>query len=789
MTRITMAAMLVLLGLSPAVLTAGLPVRTTIATAEEFDKGELTNVSLSSEGNLRLSPAIAFVDLPVDASKAKTDGGAQEMFAWCTRATRSGSLLVGTGNGGLVLRRASGGAGPLTVMARTGELIVTSLTEDDQGNVYAGTIPNGKIFKIAPSGRTEVHAQVPAPYVWAVGMLPGGDLVAATGPEGALYVIGPDCQPKQRLKTAERNLMSLLVASADCIYVGTEPSGLVLRVDSAGKATTLFDAPQAEIRALALDSRGKLYVAATTAQKTTPPGGPGGPPPASPIGPGPVLLIGKTTAPSPAPPGKQAPSPAPAGGAGLPAAAGEAKAEGPPAVPEKRKEPGPLIEGGPPDAGRDDAKAASRSTAPTKFGRKGVDANQAVYSITPEGAVTQVLSASQSVLLCLAIDDRDRVHDGTGNEGTLFMIDGVHVTKLAKLEVGQVLTLAALPGKGMAFGTGNPARVGIMGPDAAQQGFWVSEPRDFTSLCHWGSVGYTWDGAPAGAVKLSTRSGNSARPDETWFAWAPATSRGDGLLVGSPAARYMQLRVDLSAGDRSTSPRVSEVWLVSRQVNLPPEIEKFEVGLPVVDPISDPRDVESREGQKEKKKKKREPPALRHLKWEASDPNEDRLSFSLAIRGEGESAWRVLSEREIMSTSMDWDTQDFPDGRYRLRLVASDRGSNPSEVALAAERVSEPFLLDATPPRVELTEVVAGTGVLDVSGLATDGPGSVVNVEYAVDDADYRMLQVTDGIADSPREEFRLRLTGLATGEHTLSIRAHDELGNVGSARRTVTIR
>ena len=61
---------------------------------------------------------------------------------------------------------------------------------------------------------------------------------------------------------------------------------------------------------------------------------------------------------------------------------------------------------------------------------------------------------------------------------------------------------------------------------------------------------------PAGtSVAYETRTGESALPDGSWSAWAPAV----GGAVTSPPGRYAQFRADLASGDPMTSPVIDGI--------------------------------------------------------------------------------------------------------------------------------------------------------------------------------------------------------------------------------------
>jgi outer membrane protein assembly factor BamB len=89
---------------------------------------------------------------------------------------------------------------------------------------------------------------------------PDGNVYAATGPNGQLFVITPDGKHEVVLDSHENNLLSLIGDGRDTLYVGTDPHGLVYRVNRKTKDVfVMHDAAESEISALVLASDGTLY--------------------------------------------------------------------------------------------------------------------------------------------------------------------------------------------------------------------------------------------------------------------------------------------------------------------------------------------------------------------------------------------------------------------------------------------------------------------------------------------------------------------------------------------------
>ena len=61
--------------------------------------------------------------------------------------------------------------------------------------------------------------------------------------------------------------------------------------------------------------------------------------------------------------------------------------------------------------------------------------------------------------------------------------------------------------------------------------------------------------------------------------------------------------------------------------------------------------------------------------WRAEDDNGDDLSYDVFYRREGETSWKLL-KRGMTEQILVWDTTSVPNGRYTVRIVASDLPSN-----------------------------------------------------------------------------------------------------------------
>ncbi|HVH71638.1 MAG TPA: hypothetical protein VNB49_11060, partial [Candidatus Dormibacteraeota bacterium] len=180
----------------------------------------------------------------------------------------------------------------------------------------------------------------------------------------------------------------------------------------------------------------------------------------------------------------------------------------------------------------------------------------------------------------------------------------------------------------------------------------------------------------------------------------------------------------------------------------------------------------------------------RTVLWTARDDNEDELQYAIYYRGENEEEWKLMKDK-LDQKFYSFDTTTLPDGAYYLKIVAFDSPANPPAVALTAERESERFEVDNTPPAVEDLRVGPASGKMSgghsVSFTARDSTSAIDRAQYSVDGSDWILLSPSKGISDSSVEHYEFGIAAVSAGEHTLAVRVYDHFENVGSAKTTFT--
>ena len=132
-----------------------------------------------------------------------------------------------------------------------------------------------------------------------------------------------------------------------------------------------------------------------------------------------------------------------------------------------------------------------------------------------------------------------------------------------------------------------------------------------------------------------------------------------------------------------------------------------------------------------------------------------------------------------------WDTTSVPNGRYTVRIVASDAPSNSTTTALSGVRESTAFAIDNVPPAITVTSVRRDNGRATIAFDVRDANSSVQKVDYSLDGDKWQSVYPKDGIADSRFEQFELVLEGEAVSRG-VTLRATDALNNTASTRGEV---
>jgi hypothetical protein len=169
---------------------------------------------------------------------------------------------------------------------------------------------------------------------------------------------------------------------------------------------------------------------------------------------------------------------------------------------------------------------------------------------------------------------------------------------------------------------------------------------------------------------------------------------------------------------------------------------------------------------------------LQTITWKGDDEDDDRLSYTLEYRRQGEPSWHPL-KAGVNDSIFVWDTTAVSDGRYTVRVSASDGPSNASDRALTGDRESDLVDIDNTPATLTTSITRQGTATRLVVRVH-DAGSPIQKVEYSVGGGQWQLLYPVDGLTDAPDETYEIPLAN-ETDANRIVIRVTDLLQNVMS--------
>jgi hypothetical protein len=634
---------------------------------------------------------------------------------WSLAQSSDGTLWAGTGGDGHVLRLRNGQ--PEESVFDATEANVFAVTTSGS-RVYAATSPDGKVYVLENNTPARVFFDPQEKYIWALAVDRDGRLWVGAGNPAVIYRVTQDGTSSVVYHPPAAHVVTLAMDNDGRMLAGTESPGRLYRFDASDKPFVVLDTGLAELRAVSSDASGVLFAAAVAKGEES-------------------AAAGETTS--------VAVTLAAAPTSGTPPASG-----------------------------------------PT---RRGV-----LYRIAADGTWEEIWN-TPDVIYDVAAQSDGSVLVASGPDGRLYKVDkNLDVALLTGVDAKQITRFASSPRGGAltAFATAGPGRVIAVGTGEQSPARYTSNVRDTHSVATWGLI--RWDGS--GPITLSTRSGNTERPDDSWSAWSAPYTHHEGEAIASPPARYVQWRAVLTKPASGPSAVLTGVTLAYLPRNSRPVVASVTIHPPgVVFQRPYVSDESAIAGLDEATADARRPPGdsgpatpapgrrmlqkgLQTIAWKADDDDDDHLTYALQYRREGESEWHDLKSG-LTDSIFVWDTTTVADGRYVVRVRASDSPSNAAERALVGDRESDPIEVDNTPPAIT-SEVERQNGGMHLLVHVQDARSPIQKVEYSVNGGAWQLVYPVDGLADSPDERYDIPVANDAAAAQII-IRATDQLLNVVS--------
>lgn len=708
---------------------------------DDFVSGKLDGLSLTRDGRLTPSP------------KLEALFASDQPIIWSVARAADGTIYAATGHRGRVYRIDPAGKASLYWQSDQPEVFALAL--DSKGVLYAASSPDGKIYRIE-DGKAVERFTPGAKYIWSLAFGPDGALYAGTGDLGRIYRVSAAGKGEIYYDTGQSHVTCLAFDAQGRLLAGSEPNGVLYRITAKDKGFTLYDANLPEIRAIVPAADGVIYAAALGGGMSR------------------RTLGGVQSAPG-------TPS-----SASVTAVTTTITVEAQQGLDVKPR--------------ADTAKPAVAAAQPAPLAAVDVSGveKSAIYRIGADNTVETLWTSKEENVYDLLVA-RDQITFATDGQGRIYrMGPDRKATLLAQTNEGEATRLLETP-SGVVAATGDMGKLVRLLSQAAASGSFESPVHDSNTVARWGRLRWRAESPAGGRVTIRTRTGNSLRPDKTWSDWSEPLTDAGGSQVASPNARYIQWKAELTGGAA-----LSGVEAAYLPQNTPPVVKSVAVASqmaaasaqPAATPqpsanvysitVTDTGDAGPATSAGTSTQNVSQPGAKQlQIVWQAEDADGDKLAYSLYFRGEDEREWKTLKSN-IAENIVTLDADSLADGRYLFRVTATDSPSNPPNAAREAELLSSPILVDNTPPTVTLGAPKRTGQRIEIEADAADAASPLRRAEYSIDAGPWIPVEPVEGILDSQRERFLIRLDSAPAGERLVVVRAVDSAGNAGLAKTIV---
>ncbi len=266
----------------------------------------------------------------------------------------------------------------------------------------------------------------------------------------------------------------------------------------------------------------------------------------------------------------------------------------------------------------------------------GTSATGNVYRIAPDGTAKKLPGTYTSGITGLQTDSSNAVYAASG--GTIAKVDlDDTVQTFGTQGDQQFVSLALDPATSAVYaGTGTVGsvyQIGAASGTSRQQGTFQSTVHDAGRRAQWGTVAWRAETPSGSGIALQTRTGDVPRPDDSWSAWSASYTQPAGQTITSPPARFIQYQAQFTGAGASAAPKLGSVSVYFLPRNQPPAVS-----------LSKPAagDALSK---------------TTTLRWTAADPDKDTLSYDVSYSADGGKTWKPVTANAKLTAQTKTVTQ------------------------------------------------------------------------------------------------------------------------------------
>lgn len=731
------------------------------SSSEDFLKGRTKDIVVGSEGTLQLSRAAEVIIENFEDARRNANVKKSVAEPWSVNSivVSGKTVYLGTSPNGGIYRYSFGKLtkiypleaersenvetavnGPNVSSELEGETVETqqylanehifAMTIDVAGRLLAAVSGDRCALYRFQADKTDepelIFEPDDAKYIFAIAVDDSGNIYLGTGPEGKVYRLDSFGRKPQLLyDSRDKNILSLAAGQDGFVYAGSDTRGLVYKIDPRdGTATVLYDSDQPEITALLVSGDDSLYAAATSAEIVQAEA---------------EFAIQQSLAGRP-----------------------EVEVEIQKNVPES--EGGLKLEIA--NTGEDSNDELPQRRISVAKPSQPAKASY-IYRITKDGYVTEVFT-EVVVLFCMA-EQEHKLLVGTGNDGRTYVVDPASEQRaiIYKDENASQVAAVAVADDVVYLGTANPAKLIRLARTFSSNGTYTSDLIDAGQPASWGKLQIDADIPQGCKVSMASRSGNVKDVNDPTFSdWTELVEITEPAQLQCPLGRFCQYKLVLRTKDRRKSPLVREIAVADTVPNLAPKVESVSAN----------------------RIKTSGKTGMFRISYKVKDDNGDKLIYKIDFRKVGRKSWIEL-EKELEASSFEWDGRTVEDGRYEVRITASDERSNTTTTKLTGSRITEPVVVDNTGPVINKYSIERGGNTVVLKLQISDQLSAIGKVDYTLDsNTEWISAMPEDLVYDTTDEDFTIVIEQLGAGEHVIAVRISDDVGNTTYKTFEVTL-
>lgn len=234
----------------------------------ELSDGELDGVAVHWDGGVGIGPVLEEGIRPPEGA-----------VIWDLERSEDGVLYFSTGGPGAVFRL-DPTSGEMKKILDPDEPLLRAIHVDDSGNLYAGSSPEGRIYRVKTEGGfPEIYADLESLYVWQIEEDPEnpGALLIGAGAPGRIYRLNADFAPGDEpeivVDANSIHISTFTYTSDGTLYYASGPGGHLVRQKRGEESETLVELGSAEVRAIFPQEDGGVRIAVYRSDKSGKGGG------------------------------------------------------------------------------------------------------------------------------------------------------------------------------------------------------------------------------------------------------------------------------------------------------------------------------------------------------------------------------------------------------------------------------------------------------------------------------------------------------------------------------------